>query len=301
MWKLKILIQFILAYLPKGEQINYLLQKQIGSHSQERIKMYILENVKRLTFISEYVELRDSSVLEIGTGWNGVGALLLYLMGAKVVYTYDHIPHVRWELLQTSISEIEKQIDQISLITSIPYSQLYDRLVMLKNATSLNMIFERANIIYKAPGDARKSGLPDKSMDLVYSNAVLEHVPEQLIHDLTIETRRILKQNGVAYHAIGLHDHYVSFDKKLTNVNFLKYPEWVWALFIKNRISYHNRLREKQFIEIFKLYGAKIEAMRNKIDPHDLEVLKTMRIDKRFSGMTHEELATYHLEVVLSF
>ena len=143
--------------------------------------------------------------------------------------------------------------------------------------------------------------LPDNSIDLVYSYAVLEHVPESVIHGITLESKRILKQNGIAYHAIGTHDHYVSFDKRISKVNFLQYPEWLWRFFVKNKISYHNRLREKQFLEIFKSHGAKIKMISNKIDPSDLEILKTMKIDKRFAGMTHEELAVYYSEIILSF
>ena len=176
-----------------------------------------------------------------------------------------------------------------------------DRLAKLKDGANTEAIFGRASIVYKAPGDAAKSGLPDDSIDLVYSNAVLEHVPESVIHDLTIETKRVLRQNGVAFHAIRLHDHYVSFDKNISKVNFLRYPESMWRFFVKNKISYHNRLREKQFIEIFESHGGKIQMRDNETDPQDLEVLKTMKVDRRFSGMPPEELAVYYTEIVFSF
>ncbi|MBA7575587.1 hypothetical protein ES708_17417 [subsurface metagenome] len=41
--------------------------------------------------------------------------------------------------------------------------------------------------------------------------------------------------------------------------------------------------------------------LNNKIDPEDIETLKTMKIDKRFSGMTREELAVNYSEIILSF
>ncbi|MBN2463914.1 MAG: methyltransferase domain-containing protein [Dehalococcoidia bacterium] len=301
MWKLKLIVQFVLAHLPWGERINYLLQVVNKSHSPETIEQRIPKLLKGLKFIDGYVKLEGSSVLEIGTGWEAINAILLYLMGARTVYTYDHVPHVRYGLVQNLVKQIDSQIEQIYLITSIPKSVLIAKLRKLENAANLEMIFKSANIVYRAPGDATKTGLSDNCIDLIYSYAVLEHVPETMIHDLTVEAKRVLRTNGVAYHVIGLHDHYADFDKKLSKVNFLRYPEWIWSLFVKNKISYHNRLREKQLVEIMESHGGKVQVISSKVDPNDLEILKTMKIDERFSGMTHEELAVYYSEVVLSF
>jgi hypothetical protein len=75
----------------------------------------------------------------------------------------------------------------------------------------------------------------------------------------------------------------------------------LWAFFVKNKISYHNRLREKQFLDVFKSHGAKIKWIENKTDQADVEALKNMKIDKRFAGMTYEELAVHYSEVIMTF
>ena len=106
-WKLKVLIQFVLAHLPKGEQINYSLQVLNKSHSPQETAERIPSLLRQLKRIDQYVELRGSSVLEIGTGWDAISALLLYLMGARIVYSYDHLGHVRDKLLQNVINQIE--------------------------------------------------------------------------------------------------------------------------------------------------------------------------------------------------
>jgi len=301
-WRSKVIMQFLLSHLPKGEQINYLLQNLITkSHSPEKIGCRIPNLVKKLQLINNYKKLEGISALEIGTGWDAINALLLYLMGAKIIYTYDHVPHVRYKLIKEVINQIENRIDEIHSITLIPKSVLVNRITKLQCATNTKMVFKTANIIYKSPGDATRTELSDNSIDLVFSHAVLEHVSESIIHSLIIETKRVLRKNGIVYHAIGLHDHYAGFDKNINKVNFLRYPEWLWSFFIKNKISYHNRLREKEFINIFESHGAKIEMINNMIDPEDVETLKTMKIDKRFSGMTREELAVNYSEVIFSF
>ena len=119
-WKLKVLMQFVLAHLPKGEQINYLLQILNKSHSPQETAERIPSLLRQLKRIDQYVELRGSSVLEIGTGWDAISALLFYVTGTKTVYTYDHVPHVRHKLLQNVIRQIENQIERIHSVTSIP-------------------------------------------------------------------------------------------------------------------------------------------------------------------------------------
>ncbi len=301
MWKLKVLTQFILAHLPKGEKVNYLLQLLNKSHTPEKTARRIIELTKQLQHITKYINIEGSTVLEIGTGWDAISPVLFYLMGAKACYTYDHIPQVRFTLVREVINQITNRVDQIHMIASLPKSLIMNRIKQLKEASNLKHLFTLTNIIYNAPGDPTQTALANNTVDLVYSNAVLEHLPAKMIHDLTKESKRILGENGIAYHAIDLSDHYVRFDKKISKVNFLKYPEWLWNLFVKNNISYHNRLREKQFLDIFTSYGAKIRSIKNKIDQLDLQVLKTMKIDNCFARMTDEELAVHYSEIILSF
>ena len=301
MWKVKVLAQFILSHLPKGERLNYALQKVNNSFSSENIADRILHLVRILEFLSRYVAIEGSIVVEVGTGWEPISTFLFYLFGAETVYTFDHLPHARFKIAQRVVEQIQNQIEEIHSITSIPQSVLSERLMRVKGATNIEEFFALSHTVYKAPADATQTGLADKSVDLVYSYAVLEHVSESVIGQLTLESKRILKLEGMAFHSIGLHDHYANFDHRLSNLNFLKYPEWLWRFFVKNKISYHNRLREKQFLSIFESHGAKIKEVRNKTNQSDLAALKTMKIDKRFAGMTDAELAVHYSEILLSF
>jgi len=222
-------------------------------------------------------------------------------MGVSECHTYDHVKHVRYELVEKLFRCIETQLAKISNISSISLNVLENRLSRLKNFSDLEDLFSRANIVYHAPGDASKTGLREGSVDLVYSHAVLEHVSEKVIFYISLESKRILKKSGIAYHLIGLADHYADFDKKVSKVNFLKYPEFLWSFFVKNKISFHNRLREKQFLDIFKECGAEIVWLENETDPNDISLLKSMKIDKTFQGMSYEELAIYKTEFIIQY
>jgi len=300
-WRMKVLVQFLLALLPGGERINYLLQRLKGSHRPSRMARRILEMADELALVAESGRLGGGHVVEIGTGWDGIGAMMLYLLGARKVSTYDHVRHVRYKLARRAVEQIGANLPKIAAAASMAEETLAQRLRPLKEAGDLETLFQRAGIDYVAPGDGARTGLPAGSVDLVYSHAVLEHVYEKAVGELTVEARRVLAPGGVAFHLIGLGDHYASDRRGVSGVNFLKYRPWVWNLWVKNRISYHNRLREKQFIEIFQAHGATVRVARHLIRPKDLEALKTMDVDPTFAGMTREELAVFNTAVVLSF
>ena len=301
MWKLKILFQFVLAALPGGERVNVWLQYLAGSHSPKNLGDLMVQGFQRVKVLDQYVDIEGSTVLEIGTGWDAINPLVFYVMGAKTCFTYDHVPHVRYSLVRRIINQMEERFDEVQAASSLPASVLQNRISKIKAAVTLRELFDVAGIVYRAPGDATATDLPDSSIDIVYSYAVLEHVSEKVLNGITTESKRVLRTGGVAYHGIGLHDHYVRFSKTISRVNFLKYPEWLWAFWVKNKISYTNRLREQHFIDIFQQCGAQIVWKQNKVDLDDIEVVRTMNIDKRFHDLTPEELAVYYSEMILTF
>ena len=58
------------------------------------------------------------------------------MLGVKSCYTYDHIPHVRFELVEIVLKGIESQVTEISELTCIPLSVLKKRLSNIKNCGS---------------------------------------------------------------------------------------------------------------------------------------------------------------------
>jgi SAM-dependent methyltransferase len=300
-WKLKVLTQFVLAHAPGGVRLNYYLQHARGSHRPERVAERIPILAEILAFIAGHKPLEGAVVVEIGTGWEPISPILLHLLGAQRVFTFDHLRHARFALVRGTLAEIRAQLRLVASTTGADESALSHRLGSLEAAPDLESLFDRAGIVYRAPADATDSGLPDGSVDLVYSYAVLEHVPESVVVGLTVESRRILKAGGLAFHAIGLHDHYAGVDPKVSKVNFLRYPEWAWRLFVKNRISYHNRLREREFETIFASHGARIVEIRNRTEPGDVDRVQRMRVDSRFAGMTPQQLAVTYSEMLMSF
>ena len=297
-WKIKAYTQFVLAHVPGGERINYQLQQISKSHTPEKYRGRI---TGLTSMIAKHLEVEGKVIVEIGTGWDAVVSILLFWMGAAAVYTYDHVRHVRFALVKMFLAEMPDLVGEVSRATSIPEAVLRERFDRLAAAQDLDTLFRAAGIRYYAPADATRTGLPDHSVDVVCSYAVLEHVPESVIDGITAEAKRILKPGGVAFHSIGLQDHFVSFDPSITTVNFLQCPEWWWRIFVKHKIQYLNRLRRNEYLKLFQAHGARVEVKEFTINPGDLAALKTMKVDRRFEGMALEELAVTKLVVGMTF
>jgi SAM-dependent methyltransferase len=297
-WQLKVGVQFLLAHVPGGEHFNNALQRWNGSFCDAAIRGRVLGLARCL---SEHLDVTGKSIVEIGTGWDAINALMLHVFGARRVYSYDHVRHLRFDLAMNVVRQIGRSAAAIAEIARIRHSLLENRIAPLMRATCTQELLDAARIDYVAPGDATRTGLFNHSVDIVYSYAVLEHVSESMIASLTQEARRILVRGGIAFHNIGEHDHYVSVDHSISKVNFLQYPEWAWRLFVKNKISYHNRLREPDFLRIFASNGATVTNKESYIDPSDVEAVKHMRLDSRFTGLSAEELAVTKTQITLAF
>jgi hypothetical protein len=301
MWKLKVLIQFILAHVPHGESLNFLLQEARGSRSPERLRQRIRGLIGELAFLQRQFDLEGKTVVEVGTGWDAINTVLLALFGARQIYSYDHVRHLRFPSIRNVLNELNSMASEFADGAGLPEATFRRRLDVLLEACDLSALLETACITYVAPGDACMTDLPDHTVDLFYSYAVLEHVSIEVVHCLCTEAKRVLKSDGRVFHYIGEHDHYADVSPSLSKVNFLKYPEWPWRFLVKNKISYHNRLREREFLKIFAAHGARVESINSYVDERDLELLRTMKIDKRFTGMSNRELAVHATRVVLSF
>lgn len=297
-WQLKVGVQFVLAHVPGGETFNNALQRWNGSFCDAAIRGRVLGLARCLC---EHLDVTGKTIVEIGTGWDAINALMLHVFGARLVYTYDHVRHLRFDLAMNAVRQIDASAAAISEIAGVRRALLTDRIAPLMRTSNIEELLDAARIEYVAPGDAARTGLPDRSVDVVYSYAVLEHVPEDVIASITKEARRVLVPGGVAFHNIGEHDHYVSVDRTISKVNFLQYPEWAWNFFVKNKISYHNRLREPDFLRIFAANGATVTNKESYIDPSDVETVKRMKLDPRFAGLTAEELAVTKTQVTLAF
>ena len=170
-----------------------------------------------------------------------------------------------------------------------PLSLVETAFAELRASTTTEELLRRARIDYRAPADAAQSGIPDDSVDVVFSNNVLEHVPGPDIVRMMQESRRILRRGGLAIHCVNPGDHYAYFDRSITTINYLTYSDRQWA-FWNNRLLYQNRLRPVDFIRMTQNAGFDIVLQRNRPRAELLSKLPLMNIACEFDCYPPEEL-----------
>jgi hypothetical protein len=270
-WKAKVAVQCVLAHLPFGERANHLLQKANHRYTPQRLQERIADVKAVFDYLEKRVPFAGATVVEVGTGWELIAPLMMVARGVDTVHTYDLNPHLRLGIAK-----------RVAEMVPVDFDSAMRR------------------IKYYAPSDAANTGLPEKSVDLFYSYQVFEHISQDELHRIVAESRRVLKPSGIAYHAIGLGDHYAEYG--VSNINFLKYSDRTWGFWVQNRISYHNRMREKEFLQLLGEHGARIVDVRSKTSEADLTILKNgFKPDRKFAAMTPEELAPWYTEIVTSF
>jgi SAM-dependent methyltransferase len=221
------------------------------------------------------MSLKDKIILEIGPGNFLINGLIYLSHGARKVYLIDKYKHLFWD--QHDIAFHKLIIDKITR-SNMPYSrEALKAVVFEENAVK----FDREKIIFKQE-DVKHLSLESDSIDIIFSNAVLEHVPR--LKEAVDEMSRVLKPGGIGVHEIDLRDHFSS-DNPL---KLLSYPDWLWIMMTSNRPGFTNRLRFTDYIDLFNKAYFTIEKQYIQLEYEgDLSEIK---INKKFQKYTPDNL-----------
>jgi SAM-dependent methyltransferase len=170
----------------------------------------------------------------------------------------------------------------------------YQRLL---NCRNLDELLAQMNTTYSAPADARHTGLSERSVDIAFSNSVLEHVPPEVIADLMREIKRVLRPGGFGMHGANCGDHYAYFDKSITMLNYLQYSHDEWK-FWDNDLLYQNRLRPRDFVRLAEDAGLKTVFVRAQPAPELMKRLPEFKLSPEFLAYPPEELCATSVGLV---
>jgi SAM-dependent methyltransferase len=298
-WKAKGWAQKLLSIVPGGKQLNDRLQMVGGlRHFGDNITAKVFDWKQTCQYLSDVqFAIPGATIVEIGTGWYPVLPICFSFAGAQCIKTYDIQRHLNAKLTRRALAEIEPHLSTIAPFCASSPEEVRTKYQQLLQAPGIDELLRLARIEYSAPGDARQTGLPPNSVDLVYSNSVFEHVPRQAILEILQESQRILKPGGLALHNIGCNDHYAFFDRSISFVNFLRFSEAEWRLW-NNSLQYQNRLRAPQFLDLAAEAGLKVIYKRTNVRPGSREALAQFEVAPEFRGFSREDLATTTLDFI---
>ena len=288
-WRVKAVAQNILANMPMGERINDVFQLKMGGlrdfDAQVRAKLHDWSGM--MSLLSECgMSVLDATTLEIGTGWFPALPVCFWLAGTKSCVSYDLRVHLRLELLPQLVSSLKQHIGAIAQAGHLPAGTVQRRYGQLGGD-----VLGTCGMTYIAPGDAASTKLPDSSIDIVYSNSVLEHVSPDVLPGLMREMRRVLRPAGVMVHCVACNDHYANFDRKISYVNFLRYSSKEWRRW-NNSLQYQNRLRSSDFLRVAENSGFRLIAVKRYVRHGVKAALQSLPVAEEFNHYDATDLAT---------
>lgn len=292
-WRIKACVQAALARLPGGTRLNDGLQQALGArrnaaaHLDSKFSDDWLVHAQVLRELG--FDIRDRELVEIGTGWLPVFPLCYALAGARRCHTFDLNRHLRAQAVRPTLEHLEKHLPAIAQASGQTHAEVQRRWQHLLRADGDDAVLERAGIVYRAPANATATGLEDRSVALVFSNSVLEHVPPTVLGALMHEARRVLGPGGLALHSVNCGDHYAYFDSSITAIHYLRYSDEEWRRW-NNDLLYQNRLRPVDFIDAAR--AAKLEVVLDRQQPQQrlLDRIDRLPIAPQFQRYPPDQL-----------
>jgi hypothetical protein len=300
-WRIKGVVQRVLSVTPGGCTINDCLQRTLGSLRDFESNVDCKVTGDWLVF-EEYLQelgLRPAGMdfLEIGTGWYPTLPICFYLAGARSCQSFDLTRHLHWGMTVRMLRRLEVHLPAIAASSGQSLASVTAAYGQLLNCRNTAALMQKANIRYLAPADARYTGLADGSVDVAFSNSVLEHVPPDVIFGLMQETRRVLRPGGLGMHSVNCGDHYAYFDKNVTMLNYLTYSQEEWKPW-NNDLLYQNRLRPCDFVRLAEEAGLKTLFARSQPRPELLKCLPQLKLSPEFLEYPPEQLCSTSVGLV---
>jgi SAM-dependent methyltransferase len=291
-WQCKCVIDGCKGVVPFQEQLREIKGRLIPYKPDPPMvdRWTITQGLLQVEWVRAACRLESATVLEIGSGWQPMIPILFSLAGAGCIYLTDLNRLCRPASFQAALASLRAQKELILDRLGISGEKV-DAALLRDPGNDLEETLQRFRMKYLAPCDCRHLELPDGSVDVVSSRAVLEHIPPAVIEEIFGESFRLLKPGGVACHFVDNSDHWEHRDKRISRVNFLKFSDDTFRWTCLNSHNYQNRLRHPEYTELLEKMGFALEREEREIDSRAVSVLATLPVAERFRRFTAEELA----------
>lgn len=244
------------------------------------------------------IDPKGKTYLELGTGWYPIVPVIFHLYGCGHIKLVDSQKLMDLTNFRKTCDYILEDKKLVSEKLGLPEGEIEQRLLDLK-ALPLKDALAKMDTEYLAPNDILENSIPDNSIDIISSRAVLEHVPPEIILKMFSEFHRMLKPDGGMCHIIDNADHWQYVDDSISKLNFLRYGPRVYGWIANSDpLQYMNRLRHPQYLEMMANSGFEIALDESTPDSKALDDLTKLKLHPDFSNFSPEEIATLTSYVV---
>jgi hypothetical protein len=279
-WRFKAKIYEVLAIIPFGIELHYLLQRYATKELPRKNESLdqLLVATKRLldTFKQKNkTDISRATFVEIGAGRDLAVPMALRMLGVGHVISIDVSRLAKPFLISHAAKHIAKQLN-----VNFPKLNTWGDL-------------KEYSISYCAPSYLHEIELGESTADCFFSVDTLEHIPKNELHRIFVDSVRFLKKDGLSVHFIDYSDHYARVDS-LSRFNFLRYSDDEWERY-NNKFQYVNRMRHSEYVDLMKKSGFEIVNVEPDIEQPDKEILKGL--DSQFKAFELNDLFTIRAKI----
>ena len=234
-WQAKLLAKILAGLLP----VPYATWRRLTlfRHGQMQSPVYALAVFRHHLETAQFELEPGATVLELGPGDSVFSALVAAAYGAERTVLVDV-----GDFVDRNVAACHAAADWLAAQGALVPGQQGWRTFGDVLATC------RAQLLTKGIESLR--ALPSGSVDFVWSQAVLEHVPLEEVVPQALELRRILKPAGVVSHRVDLTDHLSG------GLESLRFGSRLWeSSLIRRSGTYTNRLRPSQLCAAYEAAG----------------------------------------------
>ena len=269
LWFLKIMAKLILSWIP----IKYQTWSKIGLFKHGGMDDYnyaweVLSNhYKSIGSIDKW------EGIEIGPGDGVLSSLLAPALGSTGLTLVDEGNFINFS--------DNKYIDQIN-----KFQNDYPELILpnYSDINDVNQMLTLAGGSYHTGGLESLKKLKTQTYDLIFSQAVLEHIKIVDFKKIMFEIHRLLKPDGTASHVVDYKDHLVG------GLNNLRFSSEFWEKnwFASKGRFYTNRIRLSEMIKICESIGFNVKIVKEK--KWEIAPIKRKNLAEEFRELSDDDL-----------
>lgn len=277
-WWAKIAAKLLLSRIP----LPYSLWKRLSLFEQGAMERpEYAYNVFRRHFdrASAQVTIENFVALELGPGDTLYSALIARAFDAARTHLVDDGDFAtrnldRYEAMDRYLAQQGRPI------------------AITRPLSSLDRLLTDCGAKYHTGGLASLRGIPDGSVDFIWSQAVLEHVRKADFLETLREMHRVLETHGVCSHRIDLTDHLGG------SLNNLRFSDRTWeSAFFSSSGFYTNRIRYSEMLRLFEEAGFDVQVCG--IDRWPNLVVARSNLAAPFKDLPEEDLRVSGFDVIL--
>ena len=275
-WWIRIGIKLVLTRLPIAAAVwRRLGIFRHGAMDDPSYAVGVFESHRKRAGLTD---LKGCTVLELGPGDSIASAVIARAHGARA-------------LLVDAGPFASQDIDGYRALSGRLHATGLDA-PNLECAQTLEDVLDICQAVYLTDGLRSLQEVPDRSVDLILSQAVLEHVRVSEFDATMREMARVLTRDGIASHRVDLRDHLGG------GLNNLRIPSSLWERASVVRSGFYtNRMSMAEMVDCFERSYLTVQTtIRSQwLRPP----IRRRSIAREFRGRTDADLRVAGFDVVL--